>query len=422
MKNKSFHPWAWVPSLYFAQGLPNVVVMSVAVVMYQRMGVPNRDIALYTSLLNIPWVIKPLWSPVVDILKTKRWWILVMELLIGAALAGVAFSLSGPFFFRMSMAVMVLLAFSSATHDIAIDGFYMLALSPFRQSSFIGVRTIFYRVAMISGQGALVMLAGRMEKLTGNVTHAWMLIFATVAGVFWVLAGYHSFILPRKESDSQTGMRELRNVMHEFFETFVSFFRKKNIVAAIIFLLLYRLAESQLMKIAPLFMLGKYEEGGLGLETEVQGFIYGTVGVVALVTGGVTGGIAIAHKGLKFWLLPMMLAMNLPDVVYVYLSYVRPEQLWLLQAAVAVEQFGFGFGFAAYLLFMIYVSDGMHKTSHYAICTAFMALGLMLPGMAAGWIQECLGYRLFFLWVMICTLPAFFILPFLNIDRGFGRK
>lgn len=417
MKERKINPWAWVPTLYFSQGLPYVIVMTVAVVMYKRMGISNTDIALYTSWLYLPWVIKPFWSPLVDILKTKRWWIIAMQLLIGAGLASIALSIPAPFFFRLTMMFFWLLAFSSATHDIAIDGFYMLGLTPFQQSYFVGIRTTFYRVAMITGQGLLVMLAGWFEKTTGNIPFSWAFTFGVVAVIFLLLAIYHQIILPRPRVDVDRDINHsFFSVMKEFAGTFSSFFRKKGIVPAILFFLLYRLAEAQLAKMAAPFMLDTKETGGLGLSTETVGFIYGTLGIIALVFGGITGGIAIAMRGLKFWLLPMMLAINLPNLVYVYLSYAQPDNLWLINASVMVEQFGYGFGFTAYTLFMIYFSDGVYKTSHYAICTAFMALGMMLPGMAAGWLQELLGYRHFFIWVMVCTLPAFFLIPFLKIN------
>ncbi|MDR1171658.1 MAG: MFS transporter [Bacteroidales bacterium] len=421
MKVKT-HPWAWLPTLYLAQGLPYVIVMTVSGIMYKRMGIPNEDITLYTGWLNLPWVIKPLWSPIVDILKTKRWWIVVMQLLIGAGLASVALAIPGPSFFRLTMAVFFLLAFSSATHDIAIDGFYMLALTPFQQSYFVGIRSTFYRIAMISGQGLLVMLAGWLEKSTGDIPRAWLLIFITVAVVFVALAIYHYLVLPQPETGRGTEKRSFQDILKEFFGTFASFFEKKGIVVALAFILLYRLGEAQLVKIASLFMLDKRVDGGLELATETVGFIYGTLGIIALVAGGILGGIAISLKGLKYWLLPMMVAINLPDLTYVYLAYVQPENIWLINASVIIEQFGYGFGFTAFMMFMIHTAEGEYKTAFYAICTAFMALGMMLPGMAAGWLQKVMGYEYFFIWVMICTIPSFFLVRFLHIDPQFGMK
>jgi PAT family beta-lactamase induction signal transducer AmpG len=423
MKNKTVNPWLWTPTLYFSQGLPYVLIMTVSLIMYKRMGISNADIAFYTGWLNLPWVIKPLWSPLVDILKTKRWWIIVMQLIIGAGLACIALTVPAPFFFRVTMAVFWLLAFSSATHDIAIDGFYMLGLTPFQQSYFVGIRSTCYRLAMITGQGVLVMLAGLVESATDNIPFAWSVAFGTVATVFIILGVYHCFILPRPETDAGgNAHHDASSILKEAVKTFAAFFRKKGVVPAILFLLLYRLAEAQLVKIAAPFMLDSVEAGGLGLKTETVGFVYGTMGIAALVLGGITGGFAIALKGLRFWLLPMMLAINLPNLAYVYLAYTQSANIWVINASVVVEQFGYGFGFTAYTLFMIYFSDGKYKTACYAICTAFMAAGMMLPGMAAGWLQEIFGYRHFFLWVMACTVPAFFIVPFLNIHPRFGMN
>ncbi len=422
MKPKKYHPWAWVPSLYFSQGLPYVIVMTVAGIMYKRMGISNTDITLYTGWLNLPWVIKPLWSPIVDILKAKRWWIIIMQWIIGAGLACIALTIPASAFFQMTMAFFFLLAFSSATHDIAIDGFYMLGLTPYQQSYFIGIRSTFYRIASITGQGLLVMLAGRLEKSTGSIPLAWSSVFGMVAIMFVILGIYHYFILPQPETDRLVAKKRLTDTWKEFLNTFVSFFQKKDIIPAIAFFLLYRLGESQLNKIASLFMLDPKVKGGLELQPETVGFVYGTLGVIALIAGGILGGIAISQKGLKFWILPMMFAINLPDLGYVYLAYAQPDNLWLINTCIVVEQFGYGFGFTAFLLYMIYTSDGLYKTAHYAICTAFMALGMMLPGMAAGWLQTQLGYYYFFIWVTASTIPSFFLLPFLRIDRQFGMK
>lgn len=399
-----------------------MIVSVVSLVMYERMGVSNADITLYTGWLYLPWVIKPLWSPLVEIFKTKREWIIIMQLLIGAGLAGVAFSIPAPMFFRTTMIFFWLMAFSSATHDIAVDGFYMISLTEFQQSYFIGIRNTFYRIGMIAAQGLLVMIGGRLEKVTGDVPFAWSITFGAAAGLFVLFGIYHRFVLPRPETTATVAKRGFGEIMGEFFGTFAAFFRKKGIVAAIAFLLLYRLGEVQLTKMTTLFLLNKRGDGGLGLDPEVVGLSYGTFGVIALIAGGIAGGIAISRRGLKYWLLPMMFAINLPDVVYVYLSYTQPENLLLINAAIIIEQFGYGFGFTAYTLFMIYLSDGMYKTAHYAICTAFMALGKMLPEMAAGRLQQYFGYEHFFIWVMVCTVPAFFLLPLLRIDRGFGMK
>jgi PAT family beta-lactamase induction signal transducer AmpG len=560
--------------------------MTLSVIFYKRMGISNTEIALYTSWLYLPWVIKPLWGPVVDILRTKRFWILVMQLCIGAGLAGVAFTIPVDRFFQFTLAFFWLLAFSSATHDIAADGFYMLGLSKGDQAFFVGIRSTFYRLAMLTGQGLLVILAGsfeaktglpevevmvnaveetttasfnpetltvqpeggetyfvtaeevrigtekiteaeanslltavdgwnsshgfypaeelsgakpagdsaetnlvgnmgytwfrlstkpeegenivlnfsfekgdksialarsyrfefneenwdvpafavfkldpKLEKattasfsgLSGNIRFAWTMVFIVVALLFSGFHIYHRFALPRPAADVSNRSGE-DGFMKEFFATFADFFRKKNIGVILLFLLVYRLGESQLVKLASPFLLDSREADGLGLTTGDLGLIYGTIGIIALSLGGIIGGIAASRRGLKHWLWWMVAAMNLPNLVYVFLSYVMPSSLWVVGASVAVEQFGYGFGFTAYMLYMIYVSEGKHKTAHFALTTGFMALGMMIPGMVSGWLQELIGYQHFFIWVMICTIPSFILIPFLKIDPKFGKK
>ncbi len=611
-RHTKINPWKWVPTLYFAEGIPYVLVMTLSVVFYKRMGVSNADIALYTSWLYLPWVIKPLWSPIVDILKTKRLWIVVMQLLVGAGLAGVAFTVPVDRFFQFTLAFFWLLAFSSATHDIAADGFYMLALSKHDQAFFVGIRSTFYRFAMLTGQGLLVILAGYFEShtglpdvevtvasttnpveetisfrpgeipvakdttdlyfvsreevtipvkelsrekadslieaanqwnieqgfyekeesavevaespgwwqknisnplaafladkfapegldtgqtttgnlgytyfhlsrnpgpnktvvlnfthetgdkdialvrdyrytfhaenwdkpaiavfrldpqmergtsarfsgLSGNIPLAWTLVFAIIAVVFAGFFVYHRWILPRPKGDVPATSGD-DGFLREFFRTFVLFFKKKEIAVILIFLLVYRLGESQLVKLASPFLLDSEEVNGLGITTGDLGLIYGTIGMLALTIGGILGGVLASKNGLKYWLWWMVIAMNLPNVVFVFLSYTMPSSLWIIGASVAVEQFGYGFGFTAYMLYMIYISEGRYKTAHFAIATGFMALGMMVPGMISGWLQEIIGYRHFFIWVMICTIPAFAVVPFLKIDPEFGKK
>ncbi len=609
------NPWAWIPSLYFAEGIPYVIVMVVSVIMYKRLGISNTDIALYTSWLYLPWVIKPLWSPVVDLLRTKRFWIITMQLLIGAGLAGVALTIPVPNFFQYTLAFFWLLAFSSATHDIAADGFYMLGLTKHQQAFYVGIRSTFYRFAMITGQGLLIILAGYLESSTGlgsiefdvktvnknsvqeityeknkqnstdklqlvcspselsisinvsdvnkldsiknyvisenikngfskkqiivnsennvstekswwqtvivenlesfikntfgsekqistrkddlvgnlgftsihlsnappedenivvNLSHssgdksinliegsrfvfnknnwnkpalvlfqidpklktetsasfkaisgniplAWTITFIILAILFAVFFVYHKFILPYPSSDV-SAKKEGQSVFGEFFRTFALFFKKEKIGIIIAFLLLYRLGESQLVKLASPFLLDSESVGGLALTTGEVGFIYGTIGILALVLGGLLGGFLAAKHGLKHWLWWMLIAINLPNAVYVYLSYALPDSFLVILSCVAIEQFGYGFGFTAYMLFMIYVSDGEHKTAHFAITTAFMALGMMIPGMISGWLQELIGYQHFFIWVLIATIPAFFITKFIPLDPEFGKE
>lgn len=617
MKNaqntKQRSPWAWIPTLYFAEGLPYVTAMTIALIMYKRMGISNTDIALYTSWLYLPWVIKPFWSPFVDIIKTKRWWIVTMQLLIGAGMAGVAFLIPVPFFFQATLAVFWLIAFSSATHDIAADGFYMLGLDSSQQSFFVGIRSTFYRLAMITGQGLLIIVAGGLESMTGmeplqftvessnkaqttlidnnpafnipsgdeltfvafpehvtlntnnitpdslkkikefalsenqrngfvveekatvkgenqswwtqsvsqplggfikkhfgqngknifagdgkvgnaalvavrlskqpeagksvvlnasfakgdksislisgerlvfntenwnkpayvvvqldyklknqvsaefkgisgNIRLAWSITFFILAGLFFLFFVYHRFILPHPDSDKQSDTGNFNDIIRKFGETFASFFRKKGIVLTLFYLLFYRLGEAMLVKMISPFMLDAREIGGLGLTTGQVGMVYGTVGILALTLGGITGGIAASRKGLKFWLWPMALTITLPQLVYVLLSTYMPENIMYVFISVAIEQFGYGFGFTAYMLYMIYFSEGEHKTAHFAISTGFMALGMMLPGMIAGWLQELIGYQHFFIFVILCAIPTLSLIPFIKIDKEFGIK
>lgn len=419
---KSFKPWSWIPFLYLVEGLPYVLAMSVSVILYKRLGISNTDIALYTSWLYLPWVIKPLWSPFVDVLKSKRSWILSMQFIIAVLLASIAFTIPSSSFFQITLAIFWLLAFASATHDIAADGFYMLALSPHEQSLFVGVRTLFYRIANIAGQGLFVILAGNLETSFNDLSAAWSVVFMIISGIFFLLFIYQIFALPKPGVDVITNGSISAQAKHNFVEPFSEFFRKKNIFLVISFILVYRLGESQLVKLASPFLLDEQIVGGLGLSTTDVGFVYGTAGIIALTIGGLLGGVAVARNGLKHWLWWMLIAINLPDLVYVYLAYSQTSNFFLINLCVIIEQFGYGFGFTAFLMYLIYISEGNYKTSSYAIATGFMALGMMLPGMISGWIQQQLGYQLFFIWVCISTLPAFIIARFIKVDTDFGKK
>lgn len=611
MKEVKKSPWSWIPTLYLAEGLPYVAVMTISVIMYKRMGVSNTDIALYTSWLYLPWVIKPFWSPFVDMLRTKRWWIFTMQVLIGACFAGIAFTIPLPFFFQATLAFFWLLAFSSATHDIAADGFYMLGLDTNQQAMFVGIRSTFYRIATIAGQGLLVILAGfiemssgyepvkinievspsyaqsslylphfsdslvpdtelrfitdretiyigsynidkdslkttlalvdslnyangfvleekkidkedkenfwtqnvskplgkwtkenfgekqyrkesnmtgniaivalhlssipndkdeivlntsqsgnnkdipliRGERLTftstnwnktayivfqtdskvtsaynvefkgvsGNISFAWSVSFFVLAGLFILFGIYHRIILPRPSSDTSLSHATATSIVKEFKETLFSFFRKPQAGAAIFFMLTYRFSEAQLLKLINPFLLDSKEAGGLALTTSEVGFVYGTIGIIGLVLGGIIGGIVASKGGLKKWLWPMALSMLMTSAVFLILSYTQTGNLWIINACVFLEQFGYGFGFTAYMLYLIYYSDGKHKTAHYAFCTGIMALGMMIPGMFAGWMQEQLGYNHFFIWVMICTVIPILAISLLKIDSNYGK-
>lgn len=420
MKKNS--PWAWVPSLYFAEGLPNVAVVTIAMLMYKRLGLDNEQVTLYTSWLSLPWVIKPFWSPFVDILKTKRWWIITMQLLIGAALGGVAFSIPGPYWLQATMCFLWLLSFSSATHDIATDGFYMLGLDQHQQAYFVGVRSTFYRISLIFGQGFLISLSGNLEWYTRDIRYSWSLLFYLMAGMFIGFWLYHHYVLPHPKENVEEKRKSLAEIMDEFVATIGTFFTKKNVLVSIFFMLFYRMPEGLLSKISPLFLIDPNSKGGLGLSTSELGFVQGTVGVIGLLLGGILGGMAVSRDGFKRWLWPMVCAITIPDLVYVYLSFVLPSNLWIINLCVFFEQFGYGFGFTAYMMFLLYYSRGEHKTSHYALCTAFMTLSLMVPGLFAGALQKMVGYQMFFVIVILCCSVTFLVSAIVKIDPYFGKK
>jgi PAT family beta-lactamase induction signal transducer AmpG len=421
-KTTSRNPWLWIPTLYMAEGLPNALVASVSVVLYKNLGVANAAIAFYTGWLYLPWVIKPLWSPLVDLLKTRRQWIWAMQLIIGAGLAGVALSIPAPHFFQFTLAFFWLLSFSSATHDIAADGFYLLATTEREQAFFVGIRSMFYRVAMIAAQGGLVILVGKIYNYASDYSFAWSAAFGLVAVIYLGFGFYHWFILPRPLADQSKESASAKKFLAEFFKTFGAFFHKPKIVALLLFLLLYRLGEAQLAKMAQPFLLDPRAGGGLALTNGQLGLIYGIVGLAVFVLGTLLGGFVVSRRGLKFWLWPMLLAIHLPDAVFIWLAYAQPENHFLIGAGVAVEQFGYGFGFVAFMLYMIRIARGEHQTAHYAICTGFMALGVMVPGMWSGCVQAHLGYRHFFVWVILATIPSFLVATQIPLEAEFGKR
>ncbi len=585
IKKENNNPWNWIPTLYFAEGFPYAIVIFVSALMYKRLGISNSDIALYTSWLYLPWILKPLWSPIVDVFGKKRKWILLSQLLIGAALACVGFAIPMPDFFQFTLIIFWLLAFISATHEIPVDGFYLLALKESRQSFFIGFRTTFFRVALIAGQGLVIILAGQIEnvltvspaefhvvanpkkffeetikvdsqrakelpgklhlvakpsyleistkpktkeqvnfyknfaknfnlmngfsreqadsfvdttrsqdlvgnvgiakfflskkpsdgdeyvvnvefqdgekgikviegnklyfnsgnwnkpafaifQLDSNVTTkttalfsartdkvpmAWSITFLILAGMFILFFIYHKFILPEPETDVKAGSNRTSTAGKEFFRSFARYFEKKKIIIIILFLISYRFGEAQLSKLSGPFLLDNRELGGLGLSLTSVGWIT-TLGTIAFILSGIIGGILISKKGLKFWMWPMFISINIPSLIYLGLSLLQPQNFWLIAACTVIEQFGFGFGFTFYVMYMIFISDGEYKTSHYAISAGFMALGMMLPGMISGIIQEAIGYKLFFLWVIFTTIPSFIVLKYIPIEYGFGKK
>lgn len=438
------HPWAWVPSLYFAEGIPYFIVNVISVTLFKRLGMSNGDLALYTSLLYLPWVIKPLWSPVVDIFKSKRWWILVMQAIITVSFALLALSVS-PDVFGLSLVIFYVIAFASATHDIAADGFYMLALGEQEQSLFVGIRSTFYRISSVFGQGVIVVVAGLLEERMGSIPSAWKVTLLLCGALFALLTLWHCRSLPKVERNlagvhdsdrkaADAGAMEAkaadempgpcvpaggklavhRDGWGDMWRVWKTFFMKDGVWLALAFMLLYRLPEALSVKMLTPFLLDPPEAGGLGLSTAQSGLVYGTAGVIALTIGGILGGVYAARKGLRKSMWIMALSLALPCAVYLFLALVQPEQMWIVYACVVLDQFGYGFGFTAYMLYMMKFAEGEFVTSHYAICTAFMALSMMIPGLFAGWMQEALGYVGFFIIVMICCLATVFVTLFVR--------
>lgn len=414
-------PWAFVPTLYFAEGVPYILVNTVSVILYKRLNVDNATIALVTSWLYLPWVIKMLWGPLVDTRATKRQWILTTQLLMAVGLLGVAASLGLPAFLPVSLAVFALVALISATHDVAADGFYLHALVPQQQAWFVGVRTMFYRAAMIFGSGLLVTLAGRFEARSSGVAAAWTSTFLLAGGLYAVLWLWHTVALPRPETDRPAARASAQtaesgpapdSARGRWFAIFAAWFGQPRVGVIIAFILLYRLGEALLLKLAAPFLLDGHAAGGLGFSTQQVGLSYGTVGLACLVLGGVSGGWLIAKFGLRRLLWPLALALNIPHVAYLYMAYTQPGPA-LAYPLVAIEQLGYGLGTTAFMVVLMRLSKGENRTSHYAIATGFMALGMMLPGMVSGKIQELLGYKAFFTLVLVLGVPGLLTLPWL---------
>ncbi|MFV8376553.1 MFS transporter [Flavobacterium sp. LB1P71] len=416
---KDNSPWFWIPLLNFASGFPYAIIISVSVIMYKSLGINNEDIGVYTSLLYLPWVIKPLWSPFIDLYATKRKWFLAMQLVIAIAFLIVGLTIPMSNFFVLSLAIFWVAAFASASNDVASDGFYMLALAKEQQSFFLGIRSTFYRLSMLTANGLIVILGGFLEQKYGDKSKAWSYTMIIVALVMAFLTIYNFFTTPKVEETKVTA--ETKN-KQSFGVVFKTFFQKKQIGIVLAFILLFRLGESQLLKMLTPFLIDEKSKGGMGLTTEDVGIIYGTFGVTALVIGGILGGIAISKGGLGKWMLPMFLAMHLPIIGFILLSHFHPQSIYYVYATVIAEQFGYGFGFAAFMMYLIYVADGESKTSHYSIATGFMALGMMLPGMLSGFIQEYLGYGNFFIWVFLATIPGLILSRFLIFPSDFGKK
>ena len=440
------NPWAWIPTLYFAHGIPFLFINMVTMVLFTQLGMSETDATLYTGWLYLPWVIKPFWGPIVDIIRTKRWWTVTMQICVAVGLAAIAFTLPLPnkeeiaaglpvSAFMLCLFFYFITAFCSATHDIASDGFYMIALNTAEQSMFVGIRSTFYRCANVFGQGGLVMLAGYLESQTGSVSTAWQYTVIICAVFFAVVSIWHAFILPVPATDKAVGdakKKSVGDIVKEFSGSFVTFFQKKHVILAMLFMLLYRLPEAQVVKLCQPFLLAARDAGGLGMTQTEVGFAYGTLAIIGLTVGGIIGGICASNGGLKKWIWPMALATSLNCVAYIVLSNVQPSYAELsgkiiIFSAIILEQFAYGFGFTAFMLYMMYFADGPYKTSHYAICTAFMALGMMLPGMAAGFIKEELlgnSYINFFWWVLACNFATWLVTALVrkHINPEYGAK
>ena len=414
-------PWYWIPLLNFASGLPYAVIISVSVIMYKNLGISNEDIGVYTSLLYLPWVIKPLWSPFIELNGTKRKWFLSMQLLISIAFLLVGFTIPASGFFIMTLAIFWVAAFASASNDIASDGFYLLALRKEQQSFFLGIRSTFYRLSLLAGNGLIVLFAGYLEHKYGDNTKAWSYTMIAVGLLMVFITLYNFIFTPKTEINAVENTKEAHHNQN-FLTVFASFFKKKQIGLVLAFILVFRLGESQLLKMLSPFLLDGKEVGGMGLDTEAVGIIYGTFGVGALTLGGILGGIAISKQGLTKWMLPMFLAMHLPIIGFILLAFFHPTSIYYIYAVVILEQFGYGFGFTAFMMFLIHVAEGESKTAHYALATGFMALGMMLPGMVSGYIQQYLGYQNFFIWVLLATIPGLILSRFLIFPKDFGKK
>lgn len=418
-------PWAWIPTLYFAEGLPNVLITAVAVTMYLQMGLTDGEIALYTSWLQLPWIIKPFWSPFVDLFKSKRWWVLAMQVLMGASFAGVAFTVNTDIWFKGTMFCFFIAAFESATHDIAADGYYMLSLDTHKQAYYVGIRNTFYRLATPFAKGLLVALSGVLEVIFRyQKAFAWSLIFYAVAAMAIGVWLYHVYVMPHAEEDKERDASP-REVVAGLKEMVVTFFTKlpiKATIIAVLFFLFYRFPEALMLKMTDTFLQRRPSEGGLGLSPQEFGFANGTVGVVGLIIGGIIGGMLVSRDGLKRWLWPMVAAITVPDLVYVLMSTIMSSNLWLVCSCLFVEQFGYGFGFTVLTLYMLYYSQGEYKTSHYSICTGISYLGLMIPGMFSGYLKDAVGYQTFFLIVIGACAITVAMAALIKIDPDFGKE
>lgn len=418
-RNAYRNPWLFVPTLYFGEGLPYVLVNTVSVIFYKKMGVDNADIAFWTSWLYLPWVIKMVWAPILDLTLTKRTWVLTAQGAMALIVGLIAYAVGRPDFFFLSLGAFMIAAFISATYDTTTDGYYMLALTEKEQAFFTGLRSGFYRLAMVFGSGVLVYFAGVVETSTGDIRLSWMAVMGICSGIFMISWLYHYALLPYPTTDHRLSAEDAVQ-KPRFSQVFSSYFRQEKTGVLMAFILFYRLGEAMLFKLVSPFLLDQRAEGGLGLTTSEVGLVYGTVGIIALVLGGVLGGWLIARYGLRRCIWPLVIAMHLPDLFFVYMAWTQPS-LAMVYPLVALEQFGYGMGFTVFTVYLMYSAKGRYKTSHYAISTGIMAIGMMLPGLISGWIQQKVGYPMFFGIVCLLTIPGMLTIPFLP-KRGEAAK
>jgi PAT family beta-lactamase induction signal transducer AmpG len=412
-RRSGYSPSLWVPTLYFAEGLPFYAVNMMALIFYSRMGVSNAAITATVSLVALPWTLKPLWSPFLEMFRTKKFFVVLTELVGGLSLGLLALCLPLPGYFRYSAALLALIAFWSSTHDIAADGLYIGSLNSRQQAEYAGWQGAFYNIARFVSQGGLLILAGYLEYRM-PVVRAWMIIFGLVGAALVVLSLFHARVLPQGGAERHS--RTMRDVFVTFWDVVVDFCRKPNIWFLLLFVFLFRAGEGQVVKVGPLFLKAARAEGGIGLTTAQFGAIYGTFGTAAFIIGSILGGYFAASLGLKRALLPLALVMNVPMLTYFYLSTAMPTSTVLITAAMSLEMFGYGFGYVGVMLVMMQeIAPGRYQTAHYAFANSLMALGLIVPGMVSGWIQSRLGYERFFLWVLVSSVPAMIMAKFVPI-------
>ena len=431
-------PISWVPTLYFAMGMPFVVLNMVCTLMFKGLDVSDAQIAFWTSIIMFPWTLKPLWSPLLEIYKTKKFFVIFTQIATGCIFGLVALALHLPNFFAVCIALLAIIAFSGATHDVAADGVYMASLSKDDQARYIGWQGAFYNIAKIAATGGLVYLAGMLiETYTGDVSGlspaaaaaakhngsvmAWTIIMAVIGGIMVVLGLYNAKFVPSEVNNDAEERPGFKETMVELGNVFVDLFRKRHILYYIFFIILYRFAEGFVMKIVPLFLKADRADQGLGLSEKEIGLCYGTFGAAAFVIGSILAGYYVAHRGLQKSLFSLCCVFNLPFVAYTLLAVYQPESLVLIGGGIVLEYFGYGFGFVGLTLFMMQqIAPGKHQMAHYAFASGIMNLGVMLPGMLSGYVSDWLGYRHFFIFVLFCTIPAFLItwfVPFTYPDK-----